>query len=59
MANLKSIKVSGVCRFVGKDFHTYQRHFVSLTDRSKSLNKFPEVIIIDKKCSLYLILLKH
>jgi hypothetical protein len=48
-----------VCRFVGKDFHTYQRHFVSLTDRDKSLNEFPEVIIIDKKCSLYLILLKH
>ena len=25
-----------MCRFVGKDFHTYQRHFTLLTDRDKS-----------------------
>jgi len=43
-----------VCRFIGKDFHTYQRRFASLTDGGKSYNEFPEVIIIDKKNVAYI-----
>ena len=51
---LKSIKVISICRFVEKDFHTYQKRFSSLADRGNNLNQFPEVITIDKKKVAYI-----